>query len=258
MLEVGKLLELSKLVATQAGLRLLDSLSPDHKLYVHSMDHPREVKAMADTVLEREILDGLAPTGLSILSEESGYIPGKQTSTYWFIVDPLDGTFNFVKGLGPSAVSIALWDGQRPIFGVIYDLVERQLVWGGAGIGAYADGQKVSISETSNQELASICTGFPARFDPARDHAMQDFWQMVSPYAKVRMLGCAAVSLLHVARGSADAYSEQDIMLWDVAGGLAIVEGAGGAFSMQKTGHPWSYNVFASNGHLFPALSGQH
>ena len=128
MLEVGKLLELSKLVATQAGLRLLDSLSPDHKLYVHSMDHPREVKAMADTVLEREILDGLAPTGLSILSEESGYIPGKQTSTYWFIVDPLDGTFNFVKGLGPSAVSIALWDGQRPIFGVIYDLVERQLV----------------------------------------------------------------------------------------------------------------------------------
>ena len=251
-------MELSKTIATQAGLRLLGSFSQEHKNYVHCRENPKEIKALADSVLERDILDGLAPTGLSILSEESGYIPAKRTSTYWFIVDPLDGTFNFVKGLGPCAVSIALWDDQKPIFGVIYDLTERQLVWGGAGIGAYADGQRVSVSETSSQARASICTGFPARFDVARDHAMQEFWKMVSPYAKVRMLGCAAASLLHVARGSADAYSEQDIMLWDVAAGLAIVEGAGGAFSMKKTDHPWSYTVCAANAHLFAALSDQY
>lgn len=169
--ELTELLELAKSIATSAGQRLVDGFTRDHRTYVHCHDHPKEIKAVADTVLERDILGGLAPTGLSILSEESGYIPAKQTSTYWFIVDPLDGTFNFVKGLGPCAVSIALWDDQKPIFGVIYDLTERQLVWGGAGMGAYADGQRVSVSETSSQARASICTGFPARFDVARDHA---------------------------------------------------------------------------------------
>ncbi len=259
MAEVQALLELAKSIATSAGQRLLGGLTRDHRTYVHCLDHPKEVKSIADTVLEKYILDGLAPTGLSILSEESGFIPARgKSSTRWFIVDPLDGTFNYVKGLGPSAVSIALWDDQTPIFGVIYDLMERQLVWGGAGMGAYVDGQKISISETSDQALASICTGFPARFDVARDYAMQEFWRIVSPYAKVRMLGSAAVSLLHVATGSADAYSEQDIMLWDVAAGVAIVEGAGGAYSMKKANHPWSYTVFAANVRLLSTLSDQH
>ncbi len=256
MLELNDLLDLSKSIATQAGLRLLDSFSQDHKSYVHCLDHPREIKAVADTVLEKDILQALAPTGLPILSEESGYIPGQQGSKYWFIVDPLDGTFNFVKGLGPSAVSVALWEDQKPIFGVIYSLLERQLVWGGAGMGAYCDGQPILVSDTSNKAEASICTGFPVRFDMASDHVMQNFWRMASPFAKVRMLGSAAVSLLLVARGAADVYSERNIMLWDVAAGLAIVEGAGGSYIKHETDCNWSYNVVASNGHFLPDCSG--
>lgn len=247
MVEVDELLNLSKLVATQAGLRLLDSFNPNHKCYVHSLTHPREVKAIADTVLEREILDALIPTGLTILSEESGYIFGHQESKYWFVIDPLDGTFNFVKGLGPSAVSIALWEGQRPVFGVIYSILERQLFWGGDGIGAYCDGQEISVSGTSDKAEASICTGFPVRFNMANDLAMQNFWRMVSSFAKVRMLGAAAVSLLHVAKGSTDVYSEQNIMLWDVAAGIAIVEGAGGCVHFSPGVEEYSLNVYASN-----------
>ncbi len=222
------LLELSKTIATQAGLRLLDSFSQHHKSYVYYRDNPKEIKALADAVLEKDILRALAPTGLPILSEESGYIPGRQESQYWFIVDPLDGTFNFVKGLGPSAVSIALWEDQKPIFGVIYSILERQLYWGGAGMGAYCDSQPISVSDTAIKAQASICTGFPVRLDVENEITMQYFWRMVSPYAKVRMLGSAAVSLVNVARGAADVYSERNIMLWDVAAGLAIVEGAGG------------------------------
>lgn len=247
MPEINGLLDLSKSIATRAGLRLLDSLSQDHKSYVHCLNYPREIKALADTVLENDILQALAPAGLSILSEESGYIPGQQESKYWFIVDPLDGTFNFVKGLGPSAVSIALWEDQKPIFGVIYSLMERQLIWGGGGMGSYCDGQSISVSDTAIKSHASICTGFPVRLDTANDIAMQNFWRMVSSYAKVRMLGAAAVSLVNVAKGSADVYSEENIMLWDVAAGLAIVEGAGGSIHFLPGTTEYSLDVYASN-----------
>jgi myo-inositol-1(or 4)-monophosphatase len=253
MPELNELLVLSKSAATQAGVRLLDSFSHDFKKYTHYLDLPKEIKAVADSVLEKDILQMLAPTGIPILSEESGYIAARQESNYWFIVDPLDGTFNFVKGLGPSAVSIALWKDQKPVFGVIYNLLERQLVWGGENMGACCDGQLISVSDTSNQAQASICTGFPVRFDTANDHAMQNFWRLVSPFAKVRMLGSAAISLVNVAKGAADAYAEQNIMLWDVAAGLAIVKGAGGSIHFTPGTIEYSLDVYASNGVLSAA-----
>jgi myo-inositol-1(or 4)-monophosphatase len=250
--EVAALLELAKSAAASAGSRLLDAFAPIDRSYVHSSELPREVKAAADSVLERDILQALAGANLAILSEESGYIPAPGPSSRWFIVDPLDGTFNFIKGLGPSAVSIALWDAQTPIFGVIYDLTERQLAWGGAAMGAFVDGRRVSVSSTSVPGQASICTGFPVRFDVENDRALRDFCRLVGPYAKVRMLGSAAMALLQVARGSADVYLEQSIMLWDVAAGVAMVEGAGGEVVVAKTGRDWCYDVIASNPALLP------
>jgi len=255
MPDVNALLEVAKSIAIRAGTRLLDSVTDDQKRYVHCVDWPKEIKSVADAVLEVEILQGLAPAGIPILSEESGHIPSQRRSEYLFIVDPLDGTFNFVKGLGPSAVSIALWNDEKPLFGVIFGLMERQLAWGGPGIGAYINGRKIAVSATSSPTQASICTGFPVRFDIASDRAKEDFWRMVKPYAKVRMLGSAAASLLYVARGSAEVYAEQSIMLWDVAAGLAIVEGAGGRSAILPTGLAVCYDVVASNAALFPLLS---
>jgi myo-inositol-1(or 4)-monophosphatase len=257
MPELDVLLDLAKSSVTQASKRLLDHVSPGDSDYVHSLDHQREIKAIADTVMEKEILRVLAGAGLPILSEESGYVAAPHKSKYWFIVDPLDGTFNFVKGLGPSAISVALWENQQPIFGVIYSLMERQLVCGGNGLGAFIGERRISVSKTSNQSQASICTGFPVRFDVESESATQGFWRMVKPYAKVRMLGSAAASLLHVARGSADVYSESRIMLWDVAAGIAIVEGAGGKCVMQRNGDTWCYDVFASNPTLLACHTAQ-
>jgi myo-inositol-1(or 4)-monophosphatase len=254
--ELAALLELAKSAAVRAATRLLDGFAPVDRSYVHSLELPREVKAAADSVLEKDILQALAVAELAVLSEESGYIPSKRPSNRWFIVDPLDGTFNFIKGLGPSGVSIALWEDQKPIFGVIYNLMERQLAWGGAGMGAFIDGCPISVSETSMPALASICTGFPARFDVESDRAIRDFCRLVSPYAKVRMIGSAALALLHVARGSADVYMEQNIMLWDVAAGAAIVEGAGGEAVVSGTDREWCHDVTASNPALMPHVHG--
>jgi myo-inositol-1(or 4)-monophosphatase len=251
MLDINNLLELTKSIAVNAGQRLLNDLSIEHKKYVHSDEFPKEVKALADTVLEQDILKSLSSTGFPILSEEAGYISGQSESKYWFIVDPLDGTFNFIKGLGPCAVSIAFWEEQKPIFGVIYDIYSQELYWGGEKFGAYCNGNKISVSNTLNKKNASICTGFPVRFNTQNNDEMQNFWNLISPYAKVRMLGTAAISLINVAKGSADVYTEQSIMLWDVAAGIAIIEGSGGCIYSEKGPHEYSLNVFASNKPLF-------
>jgi myo-inositol-1(or 4)-monophosphatase len=249
--DLAELLALAQSVAASAGRALLAGAHRDQRAYVHAADLPREIKAVADTVMEEHILAALAPTGLAILSEEAGLMPGRgSASPRWFIVDPLDGTFNFVKGLGPCAVSIALWDAHQPVFGVIYSLADAQLAWGGPGLGAHSHGEPIAVSATVTAANASICTGFPVRFDFDSDAAMVEFRELVRPFAKVRMLGSAAISLLHVARGSADVYAERDIMLWDVAAGLAIVQGAGGSIRFDPGPVEYSLNVRATNGRI--------
>lgn len=251
MLDIASLLDLTKTIALNAGTRLINDLSIEHKNYVHSDEFPKEVKTLADIVLEEDILQSLSSIGIPILSEEAGYISGQTESKYWFIVDPLDGTFNFVKGLGPCAVSIAFWEEDKPIFGVIYDIYDQKLYWGGSNIGAFCNDKEISVSDTSSKESASICTGFPVRFNTENNDDMQKFLTLIKDYAKVRMLGTAAISLVNVAKGAADVYIEQSIMLWDVAAGLAILEGSGGCVHYEKASHDYSLNVFASNKPLF-------
>ena len=248
MHDLNELLDLTKEVALKVGTNILEHNDQEYKSYVFSSTYPKEVKALADTIIEKDILKQLTLTGLPILSEESGYLPNKHESGYYFILDPLDGTFNFVKGLGPCAVSIALWDNNKPVFGVIYDLLTKHLIYGGSMFGAYCDGKKIKVSSIENKEEASICTGFPVRFDVKSDETMKGFWNMVRPYAKVRMLGSAAMSLVNVGKGAAEVYSEKNIMLWDVAAGIAIVDGAGGVYKMNEATDKWSYDITASNG----------
>jgi myo-inositol-1(or 4)-monophosphatase len=253
--EIGNLLEVSLRVARSAGEKLA-TLTREQRSYAYSHSDAREVKAVADRVLDEDILRSLTPLGLPILSEESGYLAASTDSqtNCWFIVDPLDGTFNFVRGLGPCAVSIALWQGARPLFGVIYDVSNRQLAWGGAGRGAFLEGSPLAVSDTAEYRRACLCTGFPARLDLAQERTMREFWQRAASFGKVRMLGAAAVSLLQVAKGSADVYWESDIMLWDVAAGLPIVEGAGGRIAVLEAAGGWRRTVLASNAVLGAAI----
>ncbi len=250
MHDVSDLLELAKSVALNAGSIVLGETKQELREFVFSPDHRKEIKASADKILEQYILSKLAPTGLSILTEESGYLPNKKDSKYHFIIDPLDGTFNFVKDLGPCAVSIALWEDKRPVFGVIFDLQKQQLFWGGKKFGSYCNEKKIEVSEVNFKDKASICTGFPVRFNVESTVAMNDFFLLVKPYAKVRMLGSAAMSLINVSKGSSEIYSEKNIMLWDVAAGLAIIEGAGGSYTIKKTSEKWCYDISATNGHF--------
>tara|TARA_B110000008_G_scaffold72640_1_gene73755 strand:- start:9119 stop:9874 length:756 start_codon:yes stop_codon:yes gene_type:complete len=242
------LLELAKSVAFDAGTNISREAKQEQIEFFFSKENKKEIKASADKMLEQYILSKLTPTGLSILTEESGYLQNNSNSEYYFILDPLDGTYNFVKDLGPSAISIALWKDKRPIFGVIFDLQKKNLFWGGKNFGSFCNEKKITVSEVNLKEQASICSGFPVRFNFESTSAMKDFFELVKPFAKVRMFGSAAISLVHVSKGSSEIYCEKNIMLWDVAAGLAIIEGSGGAYKIEETSKKWSYNVLATNG----------
>lgn len=246
--ELDSLLSIAR-VSTQNALHALASMASARPEYTFVDNLPHEVKTAADRVLEEEIFRTLIPTGLPILSEESGELQGTEITNYHWIVDPLDGTINYVRGLAPCAVSVALFKGYSPIFGVVGEFPSLKLAWGGKNMGVFFEGHPIRVSSIVEKNKAILCTGFPARFDFDGANSML-FMKMAGSFAKVRMFGSAALSLVRVANGSADAYAEQDVMLWDVAAGLALVEGAGGVISISPGIHHHSCNIFASNGIL--------
>lgn len=247
----SELLEVAR-SSVQSALTALDRAASSRSAHRFDKDMPREIKAVADVILEDEILAKLRPTGIAVLSEEAGEIEGDVSQALRWVIDPLDGTVNFVRGLAPSAVSVALYDGERPVFGVIGEYPAGVISWGGPGLGAFSADAPLSVSGTEDPMRAVLCTGFPARFDFESDNGA--FMRRAGSFGKVRMLGAASLSLLHVARGSADVYAEDDIMLWDAGAGMAIVLGAGGLVRSTPGQHRNSYNIVASNGRV-PVLS---
>lgn len=230
-----------------AALQVLAGMRPDATSFGFDPALPKEMKSASDRILEDVIVGRLRTTGLGVLSEEAGLVVTGSSDALRWVVDPLDGTVNFMRGLAPCSVSLALCCGDVPLFGVIGEFPSGKLAWGGAGQGAFSSDSPIRVSTVIDRQKAVICSGFPSRFE-FDDEGMRWVASTLAPYAKVRMLGAASLSLMHVAKGAADVYSEREIMIWDVAAGLAIVEGAGGSFTMTKAHHPDSFDVFASNG----------
>lgn len=237
------------LETVQSALHVLETYAVGERVHQFADDLPREVKAAADRTVEHDILRHLG-TKHPVLSEESGELGGTADDGLRWVVDPIDGTVNFVRRLAPCAVSIALWRGSAPVFGVIGEYPSGRLAWGGPAMGAFKDNRPIRVSTTKSRSRAVLCTGFPSNFDFGDERATTHFLEVAGEFAKVRMLGTAALSLMHVAMGSADAYSERDIMVWDVAAGLALVEGAGGSVQISPGRTANALEVFASNGLL--------
>lgn len=246
--DINELLNLTRDVARSACKTLCNSREEKSKSHSYFESLPREMKAVIDTVLEEEILARLVPTGLPILSEERGEIKSDNPSGLRFVVDPLDGTVNYIRGLGAASISIALYQHDKPVFGVLGIYPTGQLAWGGKGMGAFVDNHPIKVSAISDPIKAVICSGFPSRFQFADIENSTHFIRTLTRYGKVRMVGAASISLLQVARGAAELYFENEIMLWDVAAGLALVEGAGGVLDVKEGQTPGALKVVASNG----------
>jgi len=248
MKEINKFINLATKAVRKGFLKLKNNKNYGYKI---DKDYRKEFKAKVDREVENIILKDLFKSNLNILTEENGLISVNGDSSLKWVLDPLDGTHNYLKlnGLGPCSISLGLYRNDNPLWGIICEYPSGKIATGGPGIASHYDGAPIRVSNIRNKKNAVICTGFPARykFNKIDNDAL---FKTYSTYNKIRMLGCASISLLCVARGLAEAYSEKEIMIWDVGGGLPIVLGAGGKVNLKKSNLLNSYTVFASNGHI--------
>lgn len=184
----------------------------------------RDIKLHEDAASEAMIRTFLAEhADLPVLGEEGGW--GGRTpegdELHW-VLDPLDGSFNYFRGVPLYAVSIALCRGRQPVLGAIYDPERDELFSGGGGLGMFLNGEAVVAPAPARQMLA---TGFPSQADV--NVTLDRLGTLTANWTKMRMLGAAALSLAWVAAGRLDGYTESGIMWWDVAAGLALAQGAG-------------------------------
>lgn len=224
-------LNLAVEIAREASL----SISPDSdKSIVINLE--RDVKIEGDLRLNRLIAQRLKEgSPYSVLSEEEGFSQGKPgNKEYRWIVDPLDGSLNFSRDIPFFCISIALWRGDEPLIGVVYDFNHKEMFTGLVGEGAWVNDFPTEVGQVEKKEDAVLCTGFPVGTDFSGP-ALTGFVRDIQLYKKVRLLGSAALSLVYVACGRADVYHESDIAIWDVAAGIAIVPAAGGKVNFCPT-----------------------
>ncbi len=247
----GSELRQSLAIAIKAARRAQSVFQKNAPLFRHVVSKSdREIKVNLDYSLETEILEELRESSdLPILSEESDHV---REDGLWWIVDPLDGSLNWLRNIPFFSISIGLYRGIEPILGIVLDLVRDELYYGGKGLGAWLNDSPIRVSEINKKREAVLCTGFPSAYEfrPNREQTVESIY---SEYLKVRMLGSAAMSLAYVARGTADVYWEEHIKLWDVAGGIALVQAAGGSVSCSTINEDFILSVEAgASSNLLP------
>ena len=215
-------------IAKKAAVKASDFLIKSGNNIIVNKSESKDIKLQSDFDSENIVIKILRDNSdFDILSEECGYLKGKNSSKLKWIVDPLDGSLNFSRSLPLCCISIALWEENNPILGVIFDFNSNLLYSGIVGKGAWCNKLSISVSKVNKKSNSILCTGFPI-YSSFKDENIINFISEIQEFKKVRLLGSAALSLAFVANGTVEAYKENNIAIWDVAAGLAIVKAAGG------------------------------
>ena len=227
MIELDTWLEIAKSAALDGGNYLLANQGEDLEVL---LNEGRDIKLQLDTDTENLIKKTLrSKSSFSILGEETG-LSGDLGEFYW-VIDPLDGTSNFLRGIPISCVSIALMRNLNPILGVIYDFNHDDLYFGHQESRAFLNQREICVSNYSLKNESTLVTGIPAK----QHYTDEEFKNMINDFQnwkKIRMIGSAAMASIYVAAGKAETYKENGIFLWDIAAGAAIVNAAGGVASI--------------------------
>lgn len=212
-----------------------------------------------DRASERRIHQTLhrAFPAFGFLGEERIRHPGR-SSPYAWIVDPIDGTTNFIHGVPCFAVSIGLAHAGRPIVGVTYDPLRRELFTAVTGRGAFLNGQHLRVSPVTRLREALLSTGFSPRFRRRHEPYLTWFTALEARSHAVRRIGSTALSLAYVAAGRLDGFYERELWPWDMAAGIVLVTEAGGR-ATDFAGHPPPAfggvgQLVASNGAIHQAM----
>jgi myo-inositol-1(or 4)-monophosphatase len=216
------------------------------------MDFASEVDRLAEAEIVKELRRAY-PTH-AILGEESGQI-GKGPLTW--VIDPLDGTHNYLRGIPHFCVSIALVEKGEPVYGVVFDPLRDELFTASKGDGAYLNDRRIRVGKREGLSGALIATGYPYR---ARNHLESQLAMtaaLLTEAEDIRRMGSAALDLAYVASGRVDGFFEPALNIWDIAAGALLVREAGGVYGdfAGREGLPESGNIIAGNHKVAGAMT---
>jgi len=216
--------------AARAAGAIINRASLDLDVLKVGTKGPNDFVTEVDRAAEQAIIEILleAYPGHGILAEESGRTHGAQRSEYQWIIDPLDGTTNFLHGLPIYAVSIALAHRGAVQQAVVYDPARNDLFFASRGRGAFLNDRRLRVSRRTRLAESLIGTGFPFRKGDNFKRYLKMFEEVMHACAGVRRPGAAALDLCYVAAGWYDGFFETGLNPWDVAAGSLIVTEAGG------------------------------
>jgi myo-inositol-1(or 4)-monophosphatase len=251
-MDLLKILEQTQAIAKEAGAFIRqERLNFNLDLVEHKgvNDMVSYVDKEAEKIIVQKLQQLLPEAGF--ITEE-GTIASKSANYTW-IIDPLDGTTNFIHGLPVFSVSIGLTFGNEVILGVVYEINLDECFYALKGHGSYCNGHPIKVSATPFLNSSLIATGFPYSAFQEIDEYLTILKSLMQKTHGLRRLGSAAVDLCYVAAGRFDAYFEYNLNSYDVAAGAIIVQEAGGVVTDFKKGNDFLFGreMIATNGRIY-------
>lgn len=241
--------------ARAAGRRLIRDFGEVENLQV-SRKGPADFVSAADQKAEEIIRKALEKSrpGYGFLLEEGGEVKGTD-KTHRFIIDPLDGTLNFLHGIPHFAISIGLEREGKLRAGVIFDPMRNEMFWAEEGQGAWMENRRLRVGARRKLAEAVVTTGIPQLGVNGGEKFLDELARVRTEVAAVRRFGSAALDLAWVAAGRFDGFWERGLSPWDIAAGFVLMQEAGGMVIGLDKSDPFKGSFVAANTSLAPKLA---
>ena len=218
---------------------------------------PGDFVSSADKRTEKIIIEELqkAHPEYGIITEETGIINKSNIKNRW-IIDPIDGTMNFLNGVPQFAISIAYEENNEIICGVIFNPITNEMFCAEKGNGAYLNNSRIRVSNKKKLKDALLVTGGPKGASKIKNKIYSEYINVSNNVSNVRKFGSAALDMAYVACGRFDGYWQRELNYWDIAAGVIILREAGGFidFFEDDINYPLKKNVLASNSNIHQEL----
>ena len=243
----------------KASKSLIRDFGEIEKLQV-SIKGPSDFVSSADKKVEETLINDLKKSkpDYSILSEEIGEIKNKNSSYRW-VIDPIDGTLNFLHGIPHFAISVGLEKNNEIICGVIFDPIKNEVFFAEKDQGAYLNNQRIRASNRKKIKDCLIFTGGPSYNYENRDWELEDYITISNNVpSPLRKMGSASLDIAYIAAGRADGFFQRNLQYWDIAAGIIILKEAGGIISDYDGNSDFvaKKNLIASNSSINSDLVG--
>ena len=211
---------------------------------------PGDFVTSADKRTEKIIIEELlkAHPNYGIISEEAGYINKSNRNNRW-IIDPIDGTMNFLNGIPQFAISVAYEEDNEVKCGIIFNPVTNEMFSAEKGSGAYLNNSRMRVSNKRKLSEALIVTGGPNQASKIKKKIFSEYISISTQVSNVRKFGSAALDMAYVACGRFDGYWQRELNYWDIAAGIILIKESGGFvnFFEEDMKVPLKKNIIASN-----------